>query len=67
MKLVPEKILKKYCNLFSIDETNVKKLRLLVQDIVFAQQNIVSGPLGMWAALYPSKKIILVSFRFKSV
>jgi len=66
LKLAPDEILKKYCNLFSIDEKNIKKLRLVLQDVIFSQQMSTSGRLGIWAALYPSKKIIYVSFETKS-
>ena len=63
--LVPDKILKKYCNLFSINDKKIKKLRLLLQDFIFIQQQYISGPLGIWSALYPEKKLIYVSFKFK--
>ena len=65
LKLVPDKILKKYCNLFSIDEKKIKKLRLLLQDFVSIQHREITGKLAMWSAMYPSKKIIYVSFKFK--
>jgi len=65
IKLVPEKVLKKYCNLFSITEEEVNKLRLLIQDFVFIQQMTISGKLGIWSALYPEKKLVYVSFNFR--
>ena len=63
--LVPDKILKKCCNLFSINDKKIKKLRLLLQDFIFIQQQYISGHLGIWSALYPEKKLIYVSFKFK--
>ena len=42
VKMIPDKILIKYCNLFSINEKEVKKLRLLIQDIIAAQQRLLS-------------------------
>ena len=66
LKMIPDKILKKYCSLFSIDEKKVKKLRLLIQDIISGQQYILSAPIGIWLNLHPSEKIILISFKFKS-
>ena len=65
IKLVPEKDLKKYCNLFSINEKKTKKLRLLIQDFIFIQQKTISGKLGIWSALYSEKKLIYVSFKLK--
>tara|TARA_Y100000294_G_scaffold177918_1_gene205644 strand:+ start:1647 stop:3533 length:1887 start_codon:yes stop_codon:yes gene_type:complete len=65
LKLIPDEILKKYCNLFSVKEDKIKKLRLILQDI-FGMQLYASGRLGIWSALYPSKKIIYVSFKFMS-
>jgi hypothetical protein len=62
-ELVSDKILEKYSSLFSTD--NVKKLRLLIQDFIFAQQMKISGKLGIWSSLYPQKKIVYVSFKFK--
>ncbi len=64
LKLAPDVILKKYCYLFSINETKLKKLRLLIQDFVSSQQRSISGKLGVWSNLYPSKKIVYVSFKF---
>ena len=66
IKLVPDEILKKYCNLFSIKDGKIKKLRLLLQDI-FAKQLWQSGKLDVWSALYPSKRIIYISFKFTSI
>jgi len=65
IKLVPDTILKKYCNLFSINEKKMKKLRLLLQEFISFYQSQVSGTLGIWSALYPEKKLIYVSFKFK--
>ena len=65
IKLLPDKILQKYCNLFSITEEEVNKLRLLIQDFVFIQQMTISGKLGIWSALYPEKKLVYVSFNFR--
>ena len=64
-KLVPDSNLKKYSNLFSIDENNTKKLRLLIQDFVYSRQLSISSSLGIWSALYSPKKIIYVSFNFR--
>jgi len=64
-KLVPDSNLKKYSNLFSIDENNTKRLRLLIQDFVYPRQLSISSTLGIWSALYSPKKIIYVSFNFK--
>ena len=64
-KLVPDSNLKKYSNLFSIDENNTKKLRLLIQDFIFPRQLSISSNLGVWSALYPTTKIIYVSFNFR--
>ena len=58
IKLVPDTILKKYCNLFSINEKKMKKLRLLLQEFISFYQIHVSGTLGIWPALYPEKKLI---------
>jgi len=66
IKLVPDEILKKYCNLFSIKDGKIKKLRLLLQDI-FAKQLWQLGKLDVWSALYPSKRIIYISFKFTSI
>ena len=66
IKMIPNKILIKYCNLFSIDEKEVKKLRLLMQDIIAEQQRRLSGRIGIWSNLYPSEKIIFISFKFTS-
>jgi len=65
IKLVPDEILKKYCNLFSIKDGKIKKLRLLLQDI-FGKKHRELGILDVWSALYPSKRIIYISFRFMS-
>ena len=61
VKMIPDKILIKYCNLFSINEKEVKKLRLLIQDIIAGQQLLLSGKIGIWSNLYPSEKIGCVS------
>ena len=64
INMIPDKILKKYNSLFSIDENDVKKLRLLIQNIISGQRS-TSGKIEIWSNLYPSEKIILISFRFK--
>ena len=65
IKLIPDSILKKYSTLFAVDEKNTKKLRLLIQDFVYARQLFVSSYLAIWSANYPQKKIIYISFNFK--
>ena len=65
MKLVPDEILKKYCNLFSLKDEKIKKLRLLLQD-VFGGRFYISGLLDIWSDLHSSKKIIYISFKFFS-
>ena len=45
IKLVPDKNLKQYSNLFSIKEKNTNKLRLLIQDFVYPKQIATSSPL----------------------
>ena len=64
LKLIPDRSLIRFCNLFSINQNNKKKLRLLVQDFIFNKQKTISGKLGMWSSSYPHKKIIYVSFDF---
>ena len=64
IKMIPDKILKKYNNLFSIDEKDVKKLRLLIQNII-SNQRSTSGKIEIWSNSHPTEKIILISFRFK--
>ena len=66
IKMIPDKILKQYCNLFSINKTEVKALRLLIQDIICLQQRILSSRIAMWSNLYPSEKMIFISFKFRS-
>ena len=65
VKMIPDKILIKYCKLFSIDKKNVKKLRLLIQDVIAGQQSLL-GQIGIWANLYPSERIIFISFKCKN-
>jgi hypothetical protein len=65
MKLVPDKVLKKYCKLFSLKDGEIKKLRLSLQD-VFGWKNTDSALLDIWSNIYPSKKIIYISFSFWS-
>ena len=65
MKLVPDEILKKYCKLFSVKDDNVKKLRLLLQDI-FATWIHEMGKLNLWSVLHPSKTVVYVSFKVMS-
>ena len=62
IKLVPDEILKKYCNLFSIKDGKIKKLRLLLQDMIGNQQLLISAKIGMWSHCYPSTKIIFINF-----
>ena len=64
LKLMPDKILKKYCNLFSISELKVKKLRLMIQDFISSQQRSIAAKIGLWSNLHPSKKIVYISFKF---
>jgi len=66
IKMVSNKILLKYSNLFLINEKKVKKLRLLLQDVIASEQKILSAPISIWANLHPSEKIILISFKFKN-
>ena len=65
IQLVPEKIIKRYSSLFSLDGKNTKKLRLLIQDFVSLRQIAISSYFGIWSALYPQKKLIYVSFNFR--
>ena len=65
IKLASDSILKKYCNLFSMKEKEIKKLRILLQDFISIHQIYISGPLVIWSTLHPKKKIIYVSFKFK--
>ena len=62
LKLIPDKILKKYCHLFYVHETKIKKLRLLIQDFVSGQQRRISGKLGVWSTAYPLKKNNIYKF-----
>jgi len=66
IKMIPDKILKGYCKLFSINESEVKKLRLLIQDIISHEQRTYSGRMGIWLNLYPLEKIIFVNFKFRN-
>ena len=66
VKMISDKILEKYCYLFSIDAKEVKKLRLLIQDVICEQQLLLSAKIGLWSKLYPSEKIIFISFKLKS-
>ena len=61
VRIIPDKILKKYCKLFSIDEKESIKLRLLLQDFIIKQQRKASAVVEMWSSLYPSKTIIFIS------
>jgi len=65
LKLIPDSILEKYSNLFSKDRKCTKKLRLLIQDIIYARQLSISSKLCTWSALYPKEKIFYVSFKFR--
>ena len=64
IKLVPDKIIQKYCELFSLDRTKKIKLRLLIQNFIGFKQNAVGSTLATWSALYESRKILYVSFKF---
>ena len=64
IKLNPEKNLRKYCDLFSINESETKKLRILFQDFISYKHCRISGKVGVWSNLYPSKKIIYVGLKF---
>jgi len=64
IKLVPDKIIRKYCELFSIDKAKKIKLRLLIQDFIGIKQFAVGSLLATWSALYESKKILYISFKF---
>jgi len=64
-EIIPDSSLKKYSSLFSIDKNNTKKLRLLIQDFVYARQLSISSNLGVWSASYPTTKIVYVSFNFR--
>jgi|TARA_Y100000294_G_C8551721_1_gene335571 hypothetical protein len=67
VQIIPDKILKKYCKLFSIDEKESKKLRLLLQDFIAVQQVQISAAAEIWSRLHPLKKIIFISFKLKSL
>ena len=64
IKLVPDKIIQKYCELFSIDKTKKIKLRLLIQDFFGSKKESITkaGALSTWFALYESRKIIQILF-----
>tara|TARA_B100001964_G_scaffold132161_1_gene145966 strand:- start:1563 stop:2075 length:513 start_codon:yes stop_codon:yes gene_type:complete len=64
LKMIPDTILKKYCNLFSINKKDVKKLRLLIQDIVAGQQRLLSGRIGIWSNL-KVKQLGAFTFQYK--
>ena len=66
IKLVPDKIIQNYCNLFSIDEEKKNKLRLLIQDFLGSIKESITkaGALSTWFALYKSKKIFYIDFKF---
>lgn len=63
VKLASDNLLKKYCLLFSTN--NTKELRLLIQDFIATRQMAISGPLAVWSELHKEKKIIYISFKFK--
>ena len=65
LKLVPDNILEKYCSFFSLKKQSKKKLRLLIQEFVATKPLHIAFILWQWALLYPSKKIIYISFNFK--
>ena len=62
IELVPDLILDKYCSLFKV---NKKKIRLIIQDFIAVQQRRISGLISIWSGIYPSEKIIYISFKFK--
>ena len=64
IKLVPEKIINKYCNIFSVSKKNSKKIRIMLQDFIFRQHANTSGLINMWSEIYKTKKIVYVSFKF---
>jgi len=66
IKLVPDKIIQKYCELFSIDKAKKNKLRLLIQDFVSNKKESVEmqGALPTWCALHETKKIFYIGFKF---
>ena len=66
IKMMPDKILKKYCKFFSIEEIEVKKLRLIFQDIIGSQQLLISARMGMWLDCHPTVKIIFIDFKLNS-
>ena len=63
IQLFPDKTLEKYCNLFSLEKKEIKKLRLLMHDFIFNKQESIAY-LKIWQALYPKKQLIYVSFKF---
>ncbi len=63
INMIPDRILKGYCDLFSIDGKRIKKLRLMLQDVVGSQMAWYSSRCQMWATLNPSTKIIFVNFK----
>jgi len=64
--LVPDRIIQKYCELFSIDKKKTNKLRLLIQDFIANKKESLgmAGTLPTWCALNKSKKILYVGFKF---
>ena len=66
LKLVPDKILKKYCKLFSIDEQKREKVRLMLQQFISFRYRESAGSLDCWSRIHPLKKIFYVSFEFKT-
>ena len=64
IKIAPDKIIRKYCDLFSINKEKIIKIRLLIQDFIGNKQLEVGSILATWSALYESKKILYVSFKF---
>jgi len=62
--LISEKILNKFCHLFSINETNNMELRLFSQDVLFAKTSYLCASMKIWRKLNPNTKIIFISFNF---
>jgi len=63
-KIMPDKIIEKFCELFSVEKEKKNKLRLSIQDFLSSKIDFEGRSLATWAALHDSKKILYVSFRF---
>jgi hypothetical protein len=69
VKLVPNSVIKNYCDLFSIDtldKNRIKKIRLLIQSFLCSNQDTMDF-LKIWADIYTNIKIIYLSFNFRDV